>query len=316
MNPKGYRLFNTDTPSPYELIPIESLVFPQQQQHRHQPSMYSPQNHMPINNNSNNTLQSTTKPLDIESGYKLLEYLNSIGGTLDISDEKMALFEREKRSPPSRAQHQSYNSPDNIAKTVQNVARLTKDVLAYNGVTLAIIVGRCRIAVSNLRGSLAPRFQDLIDLGFNPEDLLIDRTLFNCNTLYTLYGGSEGGVLKYAGMLSLGCSRITLNHLMMQGGFTGSELTMLGFTMGDMVDRGEIKRGQLSGLKFSYTDLVQMGLCRQHLSVLAIDEEFATLPTYGVNNTHGGGRTGLGWTRDEFRLLTRCGVCVACKQRK
>lgn len=266
------------------------------------------------------------KELSEDSGFRLLDLIWEEGGTVIISEEEMAVFKRNRQRaikqvnqahnrpqfyvPPSggggnsttnsnngismRSVFDSLTNQANL-KTMSNVRRITKDVLLYNNITLDMVLRRARVPVSELKGAgIVSCFADLVELGFKPQDLLIDRTLFNCNTLKHLFAGTTYQVIVSHGVA------FNLAHLMMDNSFLSSELIALGFPLGQFIDRGDIQQSQLRALKFPFSELLELGLQKEHLAKLGIDKEVATRPRTPD------GRGGFGWTHDEFDSLALC----------
>jgi len=286
-------------------------VYPSHPSHPSGGSYNAPRNPMPMN----------MKELSEESGFRLLDLIWEEGGTVIISEEQMAVFKRNRQRatkqinqaqnrpqfyvPPSgggsthnnisiRSMFDSLTNQANL-KTMSNVRRITKDVLLYNGITLDMVLRRARVPVSELKGAnIVTSFADLVELGFKPEDLLIDRALFNCNTLRHLFEGTTYQVIVSHGVA------FNLEHLMMDNSFLSSELNALGFPLGQLIDRGDIQQSQLRALKFPFSELLGLGLRQEHLTKLGIDKEVAT------RQRTPDGRGGFGWTLDEFESLALC----------
>lgn len=324
-------MFNTRKPSPYEVVPLSSLRYVSIVSPPAPTTTTTPYSSPP----SGNTYKVPTatpapllptsmnvKELSKESGYRLLDLIWELGGTVVVSDEEMAAFKRGKQRAikhvnqgqhrpafyvpsPSGNQSNQQNSANSTINalfdslvdhtnwnTMSNVRRITKDILLYNGVTLDMVLRRARVPLSELKGAgIVSQFQDLVDLGFRPQDLLIDRTLFNCNTLKLLFGNVNYHVIVAHGVA------FDLTHLMMDNSFLSSELIALGFPLGQMIDECAIQQSQLRALKFPFSELLELGLRKEHLSRLDIGREIATTPR------RPDGRGGFGWTVDEFESL-------------
>jgi hypothetical protein len=336
--------FNTSKPSPYERVPLASLLYVRNASTNDSTSQRYRDNDLQVSTFVEQTTIAPTKPavtinkeLDLESGFRLIEYIDAIGGTIDVNREEMERFKQNKQNKQNKQDKQDKQNRQNdggakqqhrpsfyipapqtstttagtkkvslidrlssglsnavTLKTEHNVRRLSKDILLYNGLTIESVVRHCRVAISNLRGNLLPAFQDLVDMSFKPQDMLIDRTLFNCNTLKNLYDAN------YATIVAHGVP-FDLTHLMMDNGFTSSELIALGFPLGKMIDEDGIRQGQLRAIRFPLSDLVQLGFCKAHLTKLAISREIALKPI--VPN----GTGGFGWSHDEYELLLASG---------
>jgi hypothetical protein len=323
-------MFHTNKPSPYERTPLSSLRLHVYDEVATSTTTTTPEIRPPptynrsVVNNGGKPSFVVVKELDEESGYRILDYIYGRGGTVVVSAEEMEAFRRNRLARVkhvSQAQHKPafYVPPSSggarggatqsarssaintlldqlvdqsSLKTMSNVRRITKDILLYNGVTVEALLRHCRVSISTLRAAdIVTQFQDLVELGFRPQDLLIDRTLFNCNTLKNLFAGAD-----YRTIVAHGVA-FDLTHLMMDGSFLSSELIALGFPLGAMIERGEISQSQLRALKFPFAELVELGLCKAHLAKLGLSREFATQPM------RADGRGGFGWTTDEFDSL-------------
>ncbi len=175
-------------------------------------------------------------------------------------------------------------------KTMNNVRRINKNVLLYNGLTVALLVGRCRVSITSLKqANIVNSFEDLVEIGFKPLDLLIDRALFSHTTLTQVFG-TYHQQMKACGV------EITLGDLLVNKSFPTSELINLKFTLADMIEARVLKRGQFRDLRFPISELVQLGLKKKHLGqeFLNIDQGFATKPRQQDGNG------GMGWTQFEF----------------
>lgn len=175
-------------------------------------------------------------------------------------------------------------------KTLGNVKLINKNVLLYNGITVEILVRHCRVPITNMHlANILVTFDDLVEIGFKPTDLLIDRTLFGHNTLTQVFKTYHRHMVEKQ-------VEITLGDLMINNSFPSSELVALGFTLDALIESKALKRGQLQGLKFPASELVQLGLRRKHMGreYLNIDQKFATTP----RQANGDG--GLGWSRDDY----------------
>ena len=297
----------------------------------HQPSV--PSSPSPPTRGTETTTTQVVRELDEQTGFRILDYIYERGGSVNIDDGGTTPVKRATPAPPISQAHNrnTFYIPPNTTstgsvggtttttagtkvmqlfdalteslsfKTMSNVRKINKRVLQHNGITVETLIAQCRVAITNLyQARIVTSMRDLVELGFKTSDLLLDRTLFNCNTLCTLFGvrADDGrrNLPMYRVMVGHGVD-FSLEHLMMNDSFLSSELMTLEFPLGEMIEADGIGRGQLLALKFPCAELVQLGLTKKHLKKLKISERHATEPRQPD------GQGGFGWTIEEYRSL-------------
>lgn len=168
--------------------------------------------------------------------------------------------------------------------TRRNMQQIDRDLLIKYGLTLRVLIEKIRASISDF---VAPRilcnFEDLRALGFVPQDLVRDRTRFNCQQLRQLFH-ADFATIRAAGI------DFSLHHLL-QYDFTSSELITLKFSFHTLVRERGINWKQLRDLNFPLDELVQMDLRQEDLERLNVDEGLALAPR----------PDGLGWPRELYR---------------
>jgi hypothetical protein len=303
-------MFNTQVPSPFELLPNEHLLF--QLPLPTTTTIVSlgppPSQATPITGISNGSKsQGIDRELDEETGKRVLAFIYgerngklSVGGGGEKKMESLKFNQDGERTkiyvPSSRSNKSTTTSlmgslfdrlTDSMGlKTMSNVKRITKEVLIENDVKLGNLIMDCDADITEFhRANILVTFQDLLDIGFEALDLVKNRELFNCQKLKLLFGADYD-------TLRLRSVPFDLSHVM-RGNFNVTELMAFNFSIGTLVEEKGIGEDQLHCLQFSLEDLTLLHFSKKHLRMLGIKESRALKPR----------PIGFGWKEEEYRLL-------------
>lgn len=181
-------------------------------------------------------------------------------------------------------------------KTKSNVQRIDKTYLMQEGITIEMLIVECQVPISEMKfARILNTFQDLVDLGFIPQDLTRgDRTLLNCDTIANLYKREreDGKKESTYNMILRHGVEFDIRHILL-GRFRSSELMSIGYNLDEPIRRREINSYQLRALNFTLRDLTILGLEKSHLDRMEITEKLALTKQ----------PDGLGWSRDEYYAL-------------
>lgn len=140
--------------------------------------------------------------------------------------------------------------------------------LSARGITLALLIYPIQVKISELyAGGVLRTLQDLIEIGFRPNDLVLDRDLFNCDILANLYRTNYMDIVEKK--IPFGEKEI------ISGGFLPSELKALDYDIHDAITAGRITFATMKLLNFSLHGFQMIGLKRLHLTTLGIKEKEA-----------------------------------------
>lgn len=173
-------------------------------------------------------------------------------------------------------------------KTENNIREITKEVLKENDMTIEIIITECQVSITNLyAANILTSFNDLLYLDFKLTDLTLNRELFRCETLKSLFK------VNCKKMRKRGIT-FDLESLMIRPFYT-SELEMLGFSIDSLIQSGGIARNQLRSLNYSLEGLISIGFKKEHIEKLKISKKSATRPQ----------PNGFGWSESEYTALMK-----------
>jgi hypothetical protein len=172
-------------------------------------------------------------------------------------------------------------------KSDSNMKNINKEVLINNGITISNLIEDCRVSITDLYvAGILTSFDDLIDLGFKPTDLTLNTELFNCASLVRLFKVNHN---------DMKAKRVEIDlEALMVGGFCSNDLEVIKFSIAPMIESGHIANKQLWALKYSFNDLLSLGLNKAHVSKLDISARRA------VKRVEDGG---WGWPKDYESLL-------------
>jgi hypothetical protein len=288
--------------APHETLPTLAL-FPTHQPAVKQTTVVSPPPLPSPNSISSGTVKegSEFRALDEDSRKRILDYIyDTCDGS--VTGERTRQETELKRGTgghamssfvPSMQRREKPASSDVFdmladrlkLTTKSNLLRVDKPLLIEHGLTVRILVEQCRVKISDLYfAGIVTTFQDLVQLGFTPEDLKRDRILFNCQMLKERYL-VNASALERAG--------IDFN-VVREPHFYPQELMVMEFSLGEQIDQGFISRDALRCLNYAMADLVALGFSKHHLKKLKITKAMATDAQ----------PNGFGWTDQDMHLLT------------
>lgn len=241
--------------------------------------------------------QRIKRQLDEETRRKILDYVinrkgceKKLAPELNKSMGKMT-DRRQDFYVPSRKSEPVGESPLDGVKlffettlkistnTAQSNVIIDIEFLRENGITLAVLIDEIGIKISDMyAGDVLRSFSDLLEIGFQPIDLVRDRKLFNCDMLGNLYNTDYNHIRKRGVVFDL--------RDIVTGGFWASDLKALEYNLEEAIETGEIILKNLKTLNFSLSGLILLGFKKEHLKKLKIGKREAL---------------DLGWAPDEYQ---------------
>lgn len=140
----------------------------------------------------------------------------------------------------------------------ENIRFIDKWFLQKHGITVNILLTCCKVEITNLKAAgIISNYEDLCELDFKLNDLVVNRELFNVNHMAQLFNMDANSLGIILGDL-LSCK------------FLPAELMALNFSLPALIDNGGILDRHLHLLGYDLSSLRQLGLTREHLKKLGI----------------------------------------------
>lgn len=140
-----------------------------------------------------------------------------------------------------------------------NISQIDKYFLMKHNMSINILILDCNVPITNLRAAgIITSYEDLCDLGFEPQDLNINRELFNVGHMVQLFKMN-------ATSMDFGLEELLTCK------FCPADLLTLQFSLPGLIEDRGIQAKHLKALNYSLPDLMSLGFNRSHLQLLNIN---------------------------------------------
>jgi hypothetical protein len=296
-------LFNTNKPSPFDLLPTEVLLS--------RKDVATVETVVSTTKTIPTTSKAVVVPrvLDKRTADKVLDYIYEQEGKVTRNKKKekkadtslqfddnghMSTFFIPRSGPSSTSRGgNEKNLLDIIGdsmgiKTDNNGQAIDIEVLKRNKITVEVLVSEIGVSITEFYvANILTTFDDLLYIGFKLTDLTLSkREYFSCDVLKTLYKVNCEKLAQW---------NITFDlETLMVGEFYVSELNALDFSIDPLIMSGCIARSQLRSLKYPLSGLISLKFNKENVDKLRISSRRAVRPQ---------SEGGFGWSLAEYNAI-------------